>query len=87
MPANTDPSPDGEPFATEYYYQRQLGLRELLPAAGIGVAAGLLGFYVARVLLERTPLLPRPHGPPVHVDRRIGDRRLRGRPGIRGRDG
>jgi len=40
----------------EYYYRRKLGLRELLPAVGIGVGAGLFAFYVTRLLLQRTPL-------------------------------
>ena len=39
-------------------YRRPLEGRELLPAIGVGVAAGLAAFYVARLFLERTPLLP-----------------------------
>jgi hypothetical protein len=31
---------------------------ELLPAIGVGIAAGVAAFYVARLFLERTPLLP-----------------------------
>ena len=42
----------------EYYYRRRLTVRELLPAVGIGIGAGAVAFYVARVLLERTPLVP-----------------------------
>ena len=34
--------------------------RELLPALGIAVGAGLFAFYVARILLERTPLVAAP---------------------------
>ena len=41
-----------------YVYRRPLAGRELLPAIGVGVAAGLAAFYVARLFLERTPLLP-----------------------------
>ena len=41
---------------TKYYYRRQLGLGELLPAIGIGIGAGLFAFYVTRLLLQRTPL-------------------------------
>ena len=41
-----------------YVYRRSLSSRELLPAIGVGIAAGLAGFYVARLFLERTPLLP-----------------------------
>ena len=45
----TEPTPP-------YIYRRQLSAAELLPAIGAAIGAGLLGFYVARVLLERTPL-------------------------------
>jgi hypothetical protein len=41
-----------------YVYRRPLSGRELLPALGVGVAAGLVAFYVARLFAERTPLLP-----------------------------
>jgi hypothetical protein len=40
----------------EYYYRRPLGLRELLPAVGVAIGAGLFAFYVTRLLLQRTPL-------------------------------
>ena len=40
----------------EYSYRRPLRLRELLPAIGIGIGAGLFAFYVTRLLLQRTPL-------------------------------
>lgn len=39
-----------------YYYRRELSLRELLPAIGVAVGAGLVAFYVTRLLLQRTPL-------------------------------
>ena len=42
--------------APQYYYRRPLGLVESLPAIGAGVAAGLVGFYLARLFLQRTPL-------------------------------
>ena len=42
----------------EYYYRRTLSVRELLPAIGIGIGAGIAAYYVARVLLQRTPLRP-----------------------------
>lgn len=45
-----------EPLRTEYVYRRSLAARELLPAIGVGVGVGLAAFYVARVLLQRTPL-------------------------------
>ena len=41
---------------TEYSYRRSLSLRELLPAVGVAVGAGLFAFYVTRLLLQRTPL-------------------------------
>jgi hypothetical protein len=40
----------------EYYYRRPLGIRELLPAIGVAVGAGLFAFYITRLLLQRTPL-------------------------------
>ena len=51
----------------EYSYRRALGVREMLPAIGIGVAVGVFAFYVTRVLLQRTP---------IEVDRRPNARRL-----------
>jgi len=41
-----------------YVYRRPLSGPELLPAIGVGVATGLVAFYVARLFLQRTPLLP-----------------------------
>ena len=40
----------------EYYYRRPLGFRELLPAVGVAIGAGLFAFYITRLLLQRTPL-------------------------------
>lgn len=54
MVAMVDPRSTGA--ESEYYYRRSLRLRELLPAIGIGIGAGLAAFYVASVLLQRTPL-------------------------------
>ncbi|HSJ64959.1 MAG TPA: hypothetical protein VK922_13795 [Gemmatimonadaceae bacterium] len=39
-----------------YYFRRRLTLTENLPAIGAGMAAGAVVFYVARLLLQRTPL-------------------------------
>ncbi|MFL5574584.1 MAG: hypothetical protein ACJ79S_01215, partial [Gemmatimonadaceae bacterium] len=39
-----------------YHYRRRLGARDLWVAAGIGAAAGVTAFYVASLLLQRTPL-------------------------------
>ena len=41
-----------------YVYRRRLTGPETLPALGVGIAAGLVAFYVTRLFLERTPLLP-----------------------------
>jgi hypothetical protein len=41
-----------------YVYRRRLDARELIPAIGAGIVTGLAAFYVARLFLERTPLLP-----------------------------
>ncbi|MEP7000386.1 MAG: hypothetical protein ABI969_07890 [bacterium] len=54
-----------------YVYRRKLDMRELIPAIGAGIAAGLAAFYVARLFLERTPLLPE--------ERRIGMHHASGR--------
>jgi hypothetical protein len=43
---------------TEYVYRRALDARELLPALGVGVGVGAIAFYVAYLLLQRTPLDP-----------------------------
>ena len=54
MPAKTDPREDR---ATDrYYYRRSLSGRELLPALAAGVIAGGAVFYLAKLLLERTPI-------------------------------
>ena len=45
-------------MSAEYYYRRQLGAKDLLPAVGVGVAAGLAGFYLVQLLIQRTPLVP-----------------------------
>lgn len=41
-----------------YVYRRPLTGRELIPAIGAGIISGLAGYYLARLFLERTPLLP-----------------------------
>ena len=43
---------------SEYVYRRALHARELLPALGVGEGVGALAFYVAYLLLQRTPLDP-----------------------------
>ncbi len=41
---------------SEYYYRRKLGAKDLLPAVGVGVAAGLAVTYLVQLLIQRTPL-------------------------------
>lgn len=41
-----------------YVYRRSLQPMELIPAIGAGIVTGLAAFYVAKLFLERTPLLP-----------------------------
>jgi hypothetical protein len=53
MPAKSDPRAVA---VDNYYYRRSLSARELLPAVGVGLAAGALAFYVTRILLERAPV-------------------------------
>jgi hypothetical protein len=53
-----------------YVYRRRLSHRELIPAVGAGIVTGLAAFYVARLFLERTPLLPE--------QRRLGKRHATG---------
>ena len=43
---------------TEYVYRRTLARRELLPALGVGIGVGAIAFYLAYLLLQRTPLDP-----------------------------
>ena len=52
-----------------YTYRRQLSGRELLPAIAIGVGAGLVAFYVARLFAQRTPLVesPPPRAPRIRT--------------------
>ena len=54
-----------------YTYRRRLGGRELIPAIGAGIVTGLAAFYVAKLFLERTPLLPE--------ERRLGKHHASGR--------
>ena len=45
-------------MSADYTYRRKLKPSELLPAIGAGIAAGLAGFYVVQLLIQRTPLVP-----------------------------
>jgi hypothetical protein len=55
MPSTSE-SRSAVPAAT-YYVRRPLVWRDLLPAIGAGLGAGLATFYVARLLLQKTPLV------------------------------
>ena len=46
-----------------YSYRRELGVSELFPAIGAGIAVGVAAFYVATLFLQRTPLVPGPLEP------------------------
>jgi hypothetical protein len=53
------PSPlEGVNLSEDYYYRRHLGAADLVPAIGVGIAAGLAGFYLVQLLIQRTPLVP-----------------------------
>lgn len=47
----------------EYSYRRALRVRDVLPAIGVAIGAGLVAYYIARVLLQRTPLRVVPEAP------------------------
>jgi hypothetical protein len=40
-------------------YRRRLSLKEHLPAVGAALGVGAAVFYLARLVLQRTPLVPR----------------------------
>lgn len=64
------PRPRHRVVTPNYSYRRPLSLGELLPAIGVGIGAGLFGFYIARLLLQRTPLrVDHPHGLDRGTDR------------------
>ena len=46
-------------MSAEYTYRRKLRATELMPAIATGFGLGLAGFYLARLLLQRTPVVPR----------------------------
>lgn len=52
--------PSDDPTWPRYVYRRDLTLREVAPAIGVGVGVGAVAFYLARLLLQRTPLTPAP---------------------------
>jgi len=56
MPSSDLVAPRRDDADVEYTYRRPLSVRELLPAIGVGIGAGLFAYYVTRLLLQRTPL-------------------------------
>ncbi len=50
--------PRGAVQASDYHYRRALTLPELVPAFGVAIGVGAAAFYVARLFLQRTPLVP-----------------------------
>ena len=64
-------------MSAEYYYRRQLGAKDLLPAVSVGVAVGMAGFYLVQLLIQRTPLVPQGElgRAPANAPKRVlGDR-------------
>lgn len=57
MPDDSKNSPRRRDVDAAYSYRRSLSLRELLPAVGAGVGVGVVVFYIARLLLQRTPIM------------------------------
>ena len=70
MPAESHPGRSAADVGSGYYYRRALSARELLPAAGIALGAGLVAFYFAKLFIARTPLIPEPRLAPSGRDRR-----------------
>ena len=56
MPQSEMRRPHRRDADAEYSYRRPLRLRELLPAIGIGIGAGLFAFYITRLMTQRTPM-------------------------------
>jgi hypothetical protein len=48
---------EGVNLSEDYYYRRHLSAADLMPAIGVGIAAGLAGFYLVQLLIQRTPLV------------------------------
>lgn len=46
-------------MSADYTYRRKLRATEMLPALAAGVGLGLAALYVAKLLLQRTPLVLR----------------------------
>lgn len=84
MPQPVDRPPRPTTRLEGYVFRRPLSGRELLPAIGAGIVTGLAGFYVARLFLERTPLLPEERREHKHHATGTTARRAQGGRGARG---
>lgn len=49
-------------MSAEYTYRRKLRATEIMPAVAAGVGVGFVAFYLARLMLQKTPLVPRRSG-------------------------
>lgn len=56
MPANREPLHEASDRHS-YYYRRSLTTRDYLMAAGVGLGAGMIAFYLATRFAQRTPLV------------------------------
>ena len=54
MSANPEPR---HAARESYSYRRRLSVSELLPVVAIAVGAGVVAFYIARILKQRTALV------------------------------
>ncbi len=54
-----EPRDDDHDPRTGYYYRRPLRVAEMLPVLGAAIGAGVVTFYIARMIAQRTPLVPR----------------------------
>lgn len=71
MPRSSEDAPRNTTRLEGYVYRRPLGAQELIPAIGAAIVTGAAAFYVTRLFLQRTPLLPE--------DRRVGKTHATGR--------
>ena len=64
-----------------YYFRRELEARETLTAAGLALGAGLAAFYLARMMLQRTPIAREQSIPQIDERGAIVRRTRQKRPG------
>ena len=71
MPRSHEDAPRLTTRLEGYVYRRPLSGRELVPAIGAAIVTGAAAFYLTRLFLQRTPLLPE--------ERRVGKSHATGR--------